>query len=97
MDPWKRNAPDLPPAALAALRAGRKIEAIKIVRTQTGADLTTAKAMVDAAERGVAGSGAPRKSGTFGRASGREDRGTLRLVLVLALLGGLGAAILYLF
>ena len=38
----------IPPAAITALRQGRTIEAIKLVREATGLDLKQAKAMVDA-------------------------------------------------
>jgi hypothetical protein len=41
-------SPDLPPAAVAALREGRKIEAIKIVRNANGLQLKDAKEAVDA-------------------------------------------------
>lgn len=43
------TAVDIPIAALEALRAGRTIEAVRIVRETTGVDLATAKARVDAA------------------------------------------------
>ncbi|HVO04141.1 MAG TPA: ribosomal protein L7/L12 [Candidatus Cybelea sp.] len=45
-------APDIPEAARLALRQGRKIEAIKLVRKATGLDLKGAK---DAVEAAVAG------------------------------------------
>ncbi|AVQ80027.1 MULTISPECIES: hypothetical protein [Variovorax] len=60
---------DLPPDAIAALRRGRLIEAIKIVRDSTGMDLRSAK---DAVERYAAWMGDP------GRASpdvSAQDRG----------------------
>ena len=38
---------ELPPAAIAALQKGRKIEAIKIVRNDWGIGLKSAKAVVD--------------------------------------------------
>ena len=41
----------MPPSAVAALKAGDKIEAIKQVRAATGLDLVEAKEMVDAYER----------------------------------------------
>jgi hypothetical protein len=42
-----RPRPELPPQAVAALNAGSKIAAIKIVRTTQGVDLKTAKEIVD--------------------------------------------------
>jgi ribosomal protein L7/L12 len=44
---------DLPPEARTALAAGNKIEAIKILREQTGLGLAEAKDIVDRAERGA--------------------------------------------
>jgi ribosomal protein L7/L12 len=44
---------DLPPEAKAALAAGNKIEAIKLVREATGLGLAEAKDMVERAERGA--------------------------------------------
>lgn len=41
------STPQLPPAAQAALQRGNHIEAIKIVRTQTGLGLKEAKDQVD--------------------------------------------------
>lgn len=42
-----REAGELPQAAVAALRKGHTIEAIKIVRKERGLDLRDAKAAVD--------------------------------------------------
>jgi ribosomal protein L7/L12 len=44
---------NLPPEVRAALAAGKKIEAIKILRGQTGLGLAEAKDIVDRAERGA--------------------------------------------
>lgn len=45
------SEPDLPAAAVAALRQGNKIEAIKIVRVEFGLGLKEAKDAVEAHER----------------------------------------------
>ncbi|MGH7165333.1 MAG: hypothetical protein ACREIS_07405 [Nitrospiraceae bacterium] len=42
---------DLPPAALEALRKGKRIEAIKILRRERGLDLLDAKQAVDQSVR----------------------------------------------
>lgn len=42
---------NLPLSAIGALALGQKIQAIKIVRTETSLDLQTAKALVEAYER----------------------------------------------
>jgi hypothetical protein len=44
---------EIPPAVVAALAAGRKIDAIRAYREATGADLKTAKEICDALERGA--------------------------------------------
>lgn len=75
----------LPPAAIEAIRDGRKIEAINIVREHTGLDLTEAKALVDAAAQSFPGGGVPRA------AQGREDHGNLRLLALLILFGAAAA------
>ena len=41
----------LPPEAVAALRSGNKIEAIKLIREKSGIGLAEAKAVVDAFDR----------------------------------------------
>lgn len=97
MEPWEPEHPELPPKALAALRSGRKIEAIRIVRAETGLDLTDAKAVVDAAEARLGLSRAPRPSHGFDLQPGKEDSGTLRLLAVLALLGAIAAALFIFF
>lgn len=68
---------ELPPAALAALARGNKIEAIRIVREAYGLDLKDSKDLVDAYEDAhpVTRSAGP-----------REDRGLLRVALILALI-----------
>jgi ribosomal protein L7/L12 len=56
----------LSPEAKAALAAGNKIEAIKILREQTGLGLAAAKDIVDRAERG-----ADPRAGTVGLRDGK--------------------------
>lgn len=97
MQSWDSEAPELPPKALAALKRERKLEAIRIVRAETGMDLPAAKALVDRAGDALRLSSAPRPSDGFGRQPGKEDSGTLRLMAALALLGGIAAAIAFLF
>jgi hypothetical protein len=43
--------PELPPEVLQAVKAGRKIEAIKLLRGATGMGLANAKVLIDAAAR----------------------------------------------
>ncbi|MEQ8860287.1 MAG: ribosomal protein L7/L12 [Pseudomonadales bacterium] len=76
----------LPAGAARAMQAGRKIEAIRIVREELGLGLKEAKERVESAS-GRVGGGAPQ------RRNAREDSSTLRLVAVLVLLGGLAAAV----
>jgi len=42
---------DLPPEVVEAIRSGRKIEAIKLLRISTGLGLANAKVLVDSAAR----------------------------------------------
>jgi hypothetical protein len=51
-EPGETTSTDFPPDALAAARAGDMLEAIKLYRQQTGADLATAKAAVEEAAFG---------------------------------------------
>ena len=79
----------LPPDVIEAIAAGRKIEAIKLLREQTGMGLKEARDIVDAV--------APPEAGfAEHRASPRNDTGIGRLILVFALLGGLLAGYLLL-
>jgi hypothetical protein len=80
---------ELPTEAMLAIRSGRKIEAIKIVREQTGLGLAEAKRVVDQAAR-AAEPQMPRL------AHGKEDSGVLRLIAVMVILGAVVAAILLL-
>ncbi len=83
-----RSSNDLPPSALEALRQGRKIEAIKIVRQAHGFDLKQAKNAVDAFVKSQ-----PALSASMRRPRG--DTGVGRLLLA-AVLVGLAIAVLYL-
>jgi hypothetical protein len=76
----------LPTEALLAAQAGRKLEAIKIVREQTGMGLADAKDLVERVSQ-QSGPEMPRL------APGREDSGMLRLLAVLVIVGAVVAAI----
>ena len=73
---------------IAAAAAGRKIEAIKLLRAEQGLGLAEAKSVVDALPE-------PSESGMATRSAGREDRGNTRLIVILVLVG-IAAAALYL-
>ena len=65
----------LPTEAMLALQSGRKLEAIRITREQTGMGLAEAKDAVDRAGR-------EQDSGpSMARRASQEDSGVLRLVL----------------
>jgi len=72
----------LPPAAVAALSNGNKIEAIKIVRQEWGSDLKDAKDAVDAYVRTQ-----PALAATMHEASSNSVRGCITWLLVVALVG----------
>lgn len=76
----------LPPRALMAAQSGRTVEAVKITREELGVSLTEAKRLVDDVTRDFA-------SETPSTVQGREDKGALRLLAVLVLLGGVAAAV----
>lgn len=78
--------PELPPEAVAAMRAGRKIEAIKIVREHTGLGLAEAKALVEGRTPRI-----PARHPT----GARNDNGALRVLLTIAVLGALAALFLF--
>ena len=71
-----------PPAAIAALSSGNKIEAIKIVRQEWGVDLKDAKDAVEAYIKTQPGLAA-----TMQEAAASSKRGCVTWLLVLALLG----------
>lgn len=79
----------LPTEAMLALQAGRKIEAIRIVREQTGLGLAESKDLVERAER-------RNEPGPGSLPPGKEDSGVLRLLAVIVILGALAAAIFFL-
>ena len=78
----------LPPAAIAALSNGKKIEAIKIVRQEWGMGLKDAK---DAVEAYIETQ--PALAATMREASSNSQRGCVMALLVLVLL----AAVAYYF
>ncbi len=78
----------LPTEAMLALQHGRKIEAIRIVREQTGLGLAEAKALVDRAERN--------SEPELPAPPTKEDYGLLRLVLIIVVLAGVAAAVWFL-
>ena len=74
-----QSARPLPGGAIAALSAGNKIEAIKIVRQEWGVDLKSAKDAVDAYIATQPGLAA-----TMQEASSNRQHGCFLWVLVLA-------------
>lgn len=83
-------AEDLPPQVMHALKAGRKVEAIKLLREARGIGLAEAKEAVDGVEQ------AQPLAGKAHRAAARNDSGVGRLVLVFAILGACVAAYYFL-
>lgn len=77
--------PDLPTEVILAIQAGRKLDAIRILREHTGMGLTDAKAVVDRLSEEY-GSERPSVSAS------REDSGNLRFLATLVILGGIAAA-----
>jgi len=77
--------PELPTEVILAVQAGRKLDAIRILREKTGMGLTDAKVLVDRLAEDY-GSELPPVSAS------REDSGNLRLLAALVVLGGLAAA-----
>ena len=49
-----QTATPLPPQVLDAIRSGRTIDAIRLLREATGMDLKSAKDLIDAHARGAA-------------------------------------------
>ena len=80
---------DVPTDVMRAVTAGRKIEAIKLLRAQTGIGLIEAKEVVDSL------AGADARFAARHPAAPRNDTGVGRLVLVLLLLGACVAAYLW--
>lgn len=79
------NYEEIPTAALLAIQSGRKLEAIRILREQTGMGLAEARSFVDRASADV-GPETPRL------AAGKEDSGLLRLLVIVVVLGAIVAA-----
>jgi ribosomal protein L7/L12 len=79
------NAGQLPPAARAALDAGHKIEAIRLLRQARGIGLKKAKAIVDAAQH--------ERPASPSRSPGQVENSPLNAALwvVLAVVAGLVA------
>ena len=71
-----------PPAAVAALSSGNKIEAIKIVREEWGIGLKDAKDAVEAYVQTQ-----PALAATMQEATASSKRGCITWLVVLALLG----------
>lgn len=80
---------ELPTEALIALKSGRKLEAIKIVREQTGMGIGDAASLVERASQDL-GPEMPRM------AAGKEDSGLVRVLVILAVLGALVGALFWL-
>ena len=84
------RADDLPLQVQSALKAGRKIEAIKLLRKATGMGLMEAKDAVESVP--LLGSQADRPH----RAAAKNDTGVGRMILVFVVLGSCVAAYLFL-
>ena len=80
---------DVPTEVMEAIIAGRKIEAIKLLREQTGMGLMEAKELVDSVGRAEA------EFGDQHRAASRNDTGIGRFILVLLLLSVVVAGYLW--
>jgi len=81
---------DLPPQVMHALKAGRKIEAIKLLREARGIGLAEAKDAVDQVSLSK-----PHPEHAH-RAAAKNDSGIGRLLLVFVVLGVCLAAYLFL-
>ena len=81
---------DLPPQVMHALKAGRKIEAIKLLREARGIGLAEAKDAVDRVPL------AQSHSAHSHRAAAKNDSGVGRLLLVFVVLGACLAAYFFL-
>lgn len=81
---------ELPTEALLAIQAGRKVEAIKLIRDETGMSLIDAKHLVDRMAADY------RDERARMPAAGSEDSGVLRLIAALVVLGAVAAAFLFL-
>lgn len=81
--------PELPTEVILAVQAGRKLDAIRILREKTGMGLTDAKLLVDRLSEDYASELPP-------VSASREDPGNFRLLATLVILGGVAAAFLFL-
>jgi hypothetical protein len=77
---------ELPPDALLAIQAGRRGDAVEIVRQQMGVSQGEALLRVQRAAQAI-------PAVVPNAARGREDSGTLRLVVILAALAAVVAAL----
>jgi hypothetical protein len=82
----------LPTEAQLALQSGHKLDAVKIVREQTGLGLGAARELVERADR----ANRAEKLDVPRQAQGREESGVLRLIVILAVLGVLAFAVFWL-
>jgi hypothetical protein len=76
---------ELPPEAVLAIQSGRRSDAVEIVREQLGVSHSEAMLRVQRAAQHV-------PSQVPHSARGQEDQGTLRLVVILAVLAAIAAA-----
>lgn len=83
----RASSTELPPEAVAALRRGSRIDAIRIVRTTFGIDLKDAKAIVDAAAVQHEGGGTTVREPRAPGEGPPTGTGLLRWLVVGALLG----------
>ena len=81
---------ELPPQVMHALKAGRKIEAIKLLREARGIGLAEAKDTVDSVLLTKPPAARPHRAGA------KNDSGIARLVTVFVVLGACLAGYLYL-
>ncbi|NOR19801.1 MAG: hypothetical protein GQ538_06895 [Xanthomonadales bacterium] len=72
---------ELPPGIIRAIEAGRKIEAIKLLRTERGIDLKEAKTIIDHEMA------AYRKANP--EAEGKANSGSMSMVVVFIVLAGI--------
>jgi ribosomal protein L7/L12 len=82
--PGSASFSSVPPAVLAALHQGQKIEAIRLLREHSGLGLKEAKDVVDALPQTA---GQPAQAGDLAPGEVRRSTGLLRIVVVLVLLG----------
>jgi hypothetical protein len=78
------SEPDLPPDAMLAIQSGRRGDAVEIVREQMGVSHGEALLRVQRAAQQI-------PAVVPNAARGREDSGTLRLVVILVALAAVAA------